>query len=123
MRERLRAKRVFIHTAVVVAVVGILALVSLPFGLAGEGDNIAQKIRQAKTPADHQAIAAFYEKEAQDARQEAKQHNQLKDAYATMPDMNMMVPHCDTLVKQYQEVGKELDAMAEMHKKMAGMAR
>jgi hypothetical protein len=123
MRERLRAKRGFIHTAVVVAVLGIVAAVSLPFGIAGEGDNIAQKVRDAKTPADQQAIAAVFEKEAQAAQQKAKQHSELKDAYAAKSDMQMMVSHCDTLVKDYQEIAKELTTMAEMHKKMAGMAR
>jgi hypothetical protein len=113
MRERLRAKRGFIHTAVV----------SLPFGLAGEGDNIAQKVRDAKTPADQQAIAAVFEKEAQAAQQKAKQHSELKDAYAGKSDMQMMVSHCDMLVKHYQEIATELTTMAEMHKKMAGMAR
>jgi hypothetical protein len=62
MRERLRANRGFIHTAVVVAVLGIVAAVSLPFGVAGEGDNIAQKVRDAQTPAEQQAIAAVFEK-------------------------------------------------------------
>jgi hypothetical protein len=123
MRERLRAKRGFIHTAVVVAVLGLVAAVSLPFGLAGEGDNIAQKVRDAKTPADQQAIAAVFEKEAQAAQQKAKQHSELKDAYAAKSDMQMMVSHCDMLVKHYQEIATELTTMAEMHKKMAGMAR
>jgi hypothetical protein len=123
MRERLRAKRGFIHTAVVVAVLGLVAAVSLPFGLAGEGDNIAQKVRDAKTPADQQAIAAVFEKEAQAAQQKAKQHSELKDAYAGKSDMQMMVSHCDMLVKHYQEIATELTTMAEMHKKMAGMAR
>jgi hypothetical protein len=123
MRERLRAKRGFIHTAVVVAVLGLVAAVSLPFGLAGEGDNIAQKVRDAKTPADQQAIAAVFEKEAQAAQQKAKEHSQLKDVYAGKSDMQMMVSHCDMLVKHYQEIATELTTMAEMHKKMAGMAR
>jgi hypothetical protein len=121
MRERLRAKRVFIHTAVVIAVLGIVALVSLPAGIAGERGNIVQKVRNAKTPADQQAIAAFFAKEAQAAEQKAKEHSQLKDAYAAKPDMQMMVSHCDMLIKDYQEIAKELTTMAEMHKKMAGM--
>ena len=123
MRERLRATRGLIHTAVGVAVLGIVVLGSLSFGVAGEGGNIAQQVRNAKTPADQQAIAAVLEKEAQAARQEAKQHGELKDAYAAKPDMHMMVSHCDMLVKHYQEIATELTTMAEMHKKMAGMAR
>jgi hypothetical protein len=107
----------------VVAVLGIMMLVSLPWGVAGEGENIAQKVRDAKTPADHQAIAAFFEQEAYAAQQEATLHGQLQDTYAEKPDMQMMVSHCETLVKHYQEIAKDLKTMAEMHKKMAGMGR
>jgi hypothetical protein len=122
MSKRLRAKRRFTPTIAVV-VLGIMALVPLCLGVAGEGDTIVQKVRAAKTPADEQAIAAFYAKEAQAAQQEAKLHSQLKDAYAAKPDMQAMVSHCDMLVKHYQDIAQELGVMAEMHKKMGGMAR
>jgi hypothetical protein len=42
----------------VVAVLGFLGVISLPFVLAQPGDTIEQQIREAKTPADHQALAA-----------------------------------------------------------------
>lgn len=41
-----------------------MVVISLPFGLAQPGDTIEQQIREAKTPADHQALATWYEKEA-----------------------------------------------------------
>jgi hypothetical protein len=41
-----------------VAVLGFVAVISLPVGSAQPGDDIEQKIREAKTPADHQALAA-----------------------------------------------------------------
>jgi hypothetical protein len=121
MSQRLRVKQWFTTIIAVGAVLIIMALVSLPLGTAGEGKNIVQKVRDAKTPADQQAIAAFFEKEAQAAQQAAKQHNELKAVYATKPDMQTMVSHCDMLVKDYQEIAKELEGMAEMHKKMAKM--
>jgi hypothetical protein len=127
MSERLRGKRGFsLSIAVVLAVLSIVAFVSLPLGIAGEGKSIVQMVRAAKTPADQRAIAAVFEKEAQAAQQKAKEHGQLKDVYAAKPDMQTMVSHCDMLVKQYQEIATELTAMAEMHKKMGamgGMAR
>jgi hypothetical protein len=121
MSQRLRVKRWFTPTIAGVAVVVIMALVSLPVSTAREGKNIVQKVRDAKTPADQQAIAAFFEKEAQAAQQAAKQHNELKAVYAAKPDMQTMVSHCDMLVKDYQDIAKELEGMAEMHKKMAKM--
>jgi hypothetical protein len=124
MSKRLRAKSRFTPTIVaVVAVLSIVAFVALPLGTAGEGKSLVQMVRAAKTPADHQAIAAVFEKEAQAAQQQAKEHSQLKDVYAAKPDMQLMVSHCDMLAKQYQEIATELTAMAEMHKNMGGMAR
>jgi hypothetical protein len=122
MRERLRGTRGFSLTIiVVVAVLSIVAFVSLPLGTAGEGKSLVQRVRAAKTPADQKAIAAVFEKEAQAAQQQAKRHSQLKDVYAAKPDMQTMVSHCDMLVTHYQEIATELTAMADMHKTMSGM--
>ena len=122
MSERLRGTRGFSLTIVVaVAVLSIVAFVSLPLATAAQGKSIVQMVRAAKTPADQRAIAAVFEKEAQAAQQKAKEHSQLKDVYAAMPDMQTMVSHCDMLVKQYQQIATELTTMAEMHKKMASM--
>jgi hypothetical protein len=123
MRERLKAKRGITPAIAIVVMLGMVALVSVPWGVAGEGRSIAQKVREAKTPAEQQAIAAAFEKEAKAAQQKAKQHSQLKDAYAAKPDMQMMVSHCDELVKHYQEIAKDLEDMAKMHKQLATMAR
>jgi hypothetical protein len=127
MSERLRGKRAFSLTIlVVIAVLSIVAFVSLPLDTAGEGKSIVQMVRAAKTSADQRAIAAVLEKEARAEQQKAKEHSQLKDVYAVKPDMQTMLSHCDMLVKHYQEIATELTAMAEMHKKMGamgGMAR
>ncbi|HSF32434.1 MAG TPA: hypothetical protein VLK82_18430 [Candidatus Tectomicrobia bacterium] len=123
MRERLKAKRGITPTIALVAVLGMVALISVPWGVAGERKSIAQQVRDAKTPAAQQTIAATFEKEAKAAQQKAKEHSQLKDAYAAKPDMQMMVAHCDELVKHYQAIAKDLEDMAKMHKQMATMAR
>jgi hypothetical protein len=122
MNERLKGTRGLSLTIIVaVAVLSIVAFVSLPLATAAQGKSLVQRVRTAKTPADQRAIAAVFEKEAQAAQQKAKEHSQLKDVYAAQPDMQPMVSHCDMLVKHYQEIATELTAMAEMHKKMAGM--
>jgi hypothetical protein len=126
MREKLRAKSGITTVITMVAVLGMVALVSGPWSVAGEGKSMVQRVRDAKTPADHRAIAAVFEKEAKAAQQKAKEHSQLKDVYAAKSDMQTMVSHCEMLVKHYQEIATELTAMAEMHKKMGamgGMAR
>ena len=122
MRERLRGTRGFSLTiTVAVAVLSLVAFVSRPSATAAQGKSLGQTVRTAKTPADQRAIAAVFEKEAKAAQQKATEHSQLKAVYAAQPDMHTMVSHCDMLVTQYQQMATELTAMAEMHKKMAGM--
>jgi hypothetical protein len=65
-----------------VAVLGFVAVISLPVGSAQPGDDIEQKIREAKTPANHEPLAAWYEKEAQAAQQLASKHFVMREVYA-----------------------------------------
>ena len=123
MSKRLRGTRGFSPTIVVaVAVLSIVAFVSLPLATAAQGKSLVQMVRTAKTPADQRAIAAVFEKEAQAVQQKAKEHSQLKDVYAALPDLQTMVSHCDMLAKQYQQITTELTAMAEMPRKWQAWA-
>lgn len=102
------------------------ALGYLPIGVAQEGKSIEQQITEAKTPADHEAIEAYYEKEAQDAHQKHAQHQQMSDSYATIPVLKTKtgaVAHCNTIAKKYAEIAKEYEALAKLHKNAAKQAK
>jgi hypothetical protein len=113
----------------VMAVLGIVAFAYLSSGCAGgkigaaDGwATIDQQIRDAKTPADHQALAAFYEKEAQTAHQLHNKELIMRDAYAasrTMQEKGRPTEHCTVLADKYRDVAKEYEALAAMHKTMA----
>lgn len=110
----------------VVAVLAITGLSYLPFSSAEEGKNIEQMIAEAKTPADHEAIAAYYEKEAQEAHQKHAEHQQMSDSYATIPVLKTKtgaVAHCNTIAKNYEKIAKEYAALAKLHKDMAKHAK
>ena len=109
-----------------VAMLAIVALGYLPFGAAEEGKSIEQMISEAKTPADHEAIAAYYEKEAQEAHQKHAEHKQMSDSYATIPVLKTKtgaVAHCNTIAKKYEDIAKEYESLAKMHKEMAKPAK
>ena len=109
-----------------VAVLGLLVMIALPFGLAQPGDNVEQHIRQANTPADHQALAAWYEQEARAARQEYARHIAMRDAYATIPvlrEKGKADAHSQTIANQYQEMAKAFEDLAAIHKQEAEHAR
>jgi hypothetical protein len=110
-----------------VAVVAMLAIVGfgyLSLSSAEEGKSIEQMIAEAKTPADHEAIAAWYEKEAQAAHQEHAKHKKLRDLYVATPTKSAtLATHCDAAAKKYEEIAKEYEAMAHTHRDMAKQAQ
>jgi hypothetical protein len=106
----------------VLAVLGIVPFVLLSFGAADEWTVIEQQIRDAKTAADHQAIAAFYEKEAQAAHKLHNTHVTMEAAYAasrTMQEKSRPTEHCKVIAEKYQDVAKQYESLAAMHKTMA----
>jgi len=47
-------------------------------------DNLNQMIAKMKTPADHEAIAAYFDEVAADARKKAELHHHSAETYRTM---------------------------------------
>jgi hypothetical protein len=95
--------------AAVVVMLGFLGVISPPVGLARPGDTIEQKIRQANTPADHQALAAWYEQEAQAAHQLATRYFVMRDVLAAaraVEQKNRAGEHWAFIAKTYQEMAK-----------------
>lgn len=82
-----------------------------------------QRIAAAKTPADHEAIAASYESEATAADAKAAAHEQMARTYKSggTPKGNptAMAGHCDRLATSYRAAAKEYRALAAEHHKMA----
>lgn len=84
-------------------------------------------IASAKTPADHERIAAYYRAEAQRLEGKYREHeedlaeykNPLRypSKYPTMGD------HCRSLADYYQMAAKRATALAEMHESLARKAR
>lgn len=91
-------------------------------GSAEEGKSVEQQIAEAKTPADHEAIAAYYEKQAQEAHQQHGLHQEFSKSYSTVPVLKTKtgaVAHCNTIAKKYEDIAKEYEALAKMHREMA----
>ena len=112
------------------ACAGLLAL-SLSLGgyalSAGqERSSQVQKIESAKTRADHEALAAFYEQEAKTAQAKVEEHKQMAKAYGKighLVEKHNMLQHCDRLVKKYKDVAKENLALAKLHRELAAKAK
>ena len=114
-----------VSAAVALLGIGVLTT-SLPVSVAAEGKSVEQMISEAKTPAEHEAIGAYYEKEAQEAHKKRAQHQKMSDSYATIPVLKTKtgaVAHCNTIAKKYEDLAKEYEALAKLHKDMAKSAK
>jgi hypothetical protein len=86
-------------------------------------ENIVQRITDAKTPADHEAIAAYYRAEAAAAEAKMKEHEKMKQAYRSIgksaPYANRHRRYCESLISSNREVKDDYEALAEEHERIA----
>lgn len=92
--------------------------------------DLPKAIESAKTAADHEALAAYYEGEAKTARAAAARHQAMSNAYERRPEpggtkglrtsLNRTMPrHCDALVSSYDAAAKQYGEMAAEHRRTA----
>ncbi len=111
--------------ALTLAVAATLAGAAVHNGVAAEDMDIAAKIEAAKTPADHEAIAAYYEGEAAEMRAKVEMHRKMGADYKKLPHNNKIHfdQHCDSLSRNFTAAAKEYDALAKAHHEMAKAAK
>ncbi len=122
--EEEKMKRV---TMLLAAGLILLAAAALPTIRAGAqqsvvtDDNLDQMIASAKTPADHEAIAAFYDQEAADAKKKAALHQRAADTYRKMNIAKPvgMANMCVSVVGMWDKIAADASKLANDHRKMA----
>ena len=104
-------------------------------GCATEGPvkpaGLEQKIEAARTRADHQEIAAVYERQAESDRRTSEQHSALARIYSRRQYSGggvsgpnpAMVAHCQNVARIYQQAADENLALAKGHRQMAAEAK
>jgi hypothetical protein len=110
----------------------LVAIIGAGGAQALDADDLPSAVENAKTAADHEAIAAFYEGEAKEARAQAEQHRAMGSTYKKHQQHSMpagkgvpstlnktMPPHCDQLTATYEAAAKEYEAMAAAHREEA----
>ncbi len=102
----------------------MVAAATLPTARAfAQDENIEQMIENAKTAADYEAIAAYYEKKADEAQQQLQWHESLYKTYKQNPRMSTMQMHCHRLISLYKAEVKENKVMADQYRQMAKKAK
>lgn len=91
-------------------------------------EAIEQRAAGARTRADHEAVAAWYEREAAAARENAARHQRMLDAYrpgfggrsAGISTSAGILRHCENLVRRYEGIADDALALAKLHRQVAG---
>src|SRR5260370_40357225 len=102
------------------ALLVMVAAAALPTTQAfAQDQNIEQMIENAKTPADYEAISAYYTKKADAAQQELTCPESLYKTYKQNARRSTMQMHCHRIVRIYKDQVKEYKVMSDQYSQMA----
>jgi hypothetical protein len=82
---------------------------------------VQQQIEAARTPADHEALAAYCIKEAAAARAKAVEHRAMGRSSDSSPPGGRggsWIAHCNATANSYQEIATRYDVMATEHRQV-----
>ena len=69
-------------------------------------ENVAAAVAGARTPADHQALAAYFTSKAEAAQANVERHEQMAKGFSGKAQMRMG-EHCDALAKTFRQQAAE----------------
>jgi hypothetical protein len=86
--------------------------------------DMSQAVQNAKTKADHEALAKHYEEVAGEMQVKVDEHKKLLDQYQSKSYLygkqaEAFKMHCQTLINAYESAVDANRAMAEAHRAMA----
>lgn len=103
-----------------------LTLFSQPIRAEVTIDNVSTSIANAKTAADHEAIAQYFEGQAARARKDAEAHREMLKAYerfGTGKEQMNHASHCKDAIRSFENLAKDYDALAKEHMQMGKNAK
>jgi hypothetical protein len=118
----LRARAV-LWTSLMVVLILIGSLASAVKAETVTDENVAAKIEDAKTVADHQALEAYFAKKSAEAAKQVQLHEDMMKSYKRIGKYpgpsTWMRSHCQSLLREYRQMQADYESMAEMHGWMA----
>jgi hypothetical protein len=87
--------------------------------------EVNRLIATAKTPAEHQRLADYYNAEAKRYQAQVDEHNAMIAAYKANPSSKhqaSLLTHCENLVSDFKDISTKSGELAQMHQQMANEA-
>jgi hypothetical protein len=130
-RRKIKMTRHCFVSTTLLLLFGIGGLTAVRAAEALTSKNLKTAIANAKTPGDHQRIAAYYKKQADRMTAEAKEHDELAEVYAKSPNPHEMkhpmsgqtVEHCKYFADFARKAAEQAQQLAKMHEDMAKEAK
>jgi hypothetical protein len=115
------------------ATLGMALLVAIGMGrptpaIAAETD-IVNQVKTAKSAADHEALATYYEEKAADARKKAQLHRDMASSYTAGGTSSgkggpiLLPQHCEQLARMFDEQASQYADMAATHRELGKEAK
>lgn len=84
-------------------------------------ENVAERTVQAKTAADHQALAEYYQEKVKEAEAQVARHERMINGLrkAAGKSYRSMGRHCRRLIASYSDAAAEYGDLAALHAEMA----
>jgi hypothetical protein len=105
----------------VAALTAALALGSAGTAMAADpitDDNVEAALAAAKTPADHEALAAYFTAKSKAAQAEVGRHERMSHVFGGKAKPQWEA-HCRSLQRTYEEQAKDYAALASEQKAVA----
>lgn len=111
-------------TAKFFAVLAVLSWLASCAPLNPHPMSMTQAVRNAKTPADHNALARHYEDVAKEMQAKADEHKKLLEEYESQSyhygkQAQDLQAHCRGLIRYYEQAARANMSMAEIHRRVA----
>ncbi len=122
----MRVVSIFSRHATSIALVVGMALSSCASVATPPTLSLQQRIEAAHSRADHQALEAYFNSEAAQARAKAEEHRNMILTYlsqvATGRANANMPTHCHMLIESYESMAAQYELMAASHHQLATLA-
>lgn len=90
-------------------------------------DESDELIMDAKSKADHERLATYFEQQAQALQAKVERHQKLAEDYEKSGSYEkvkgFMLQHCNAMIRSYRAAAEESLALARMHRQLAAEAR
>ncbi|MGH7789936.1 MAG: hypothetical protein ACRERC_23920 [Candidatus Binatia bacterium] len=106
---RCAATRLLVGALAVALMCGGLAPAALADAITD--DNVAEMVEAAKTPADHEALAAYFNAKSEQALASVKRHEKMSNAFSGKQRPSWEA-HCSGLIRGFKEQAKDYAALA-----------